>query len=72
MGHAYLLPGRPKIQAALEIEPVSAGPELPVPPTAAPIELTNQQQPAILGGVQVPAELGDTRFELLQRQFRGL
>jgi hypothetical protein len=51
---------------------MSAGSQLSITPSAAQIELADQQQPAILRGIQVTAELRDAGLELLQRQRRSL
>ena len=39
-------------------------------PALAAIELGNQGEPAMLGGIQVPCELGDLGFELIERAAR--
>jgi len=43
----------------------------PFHPALAPIEFADEREPAILGGIQLSAELSDLRFELLERQLRS-
>ena len=66
MRHAHLLAGRAQVQAALEVQPVRAGGQLAVRPAVAPIELGDQREPAIIGGIQVSGEFGDLRFEFFE------
>ena len=59
MGHAHLLPCHAQGDAALPVEPVRAGLRHRIRPTLAAIELRNHRQPAAVGGVEVPHQLGD-------------
>jgi hypothetical protein len=67
MRDAYLLARSAQIQAALEIQPVSAGGQLAVRPAVAPIELGDQREPAIVRSIELTCELGDLCFEFLER-----
>jgi hypothetical protein len=71
MGDAHLLACRTQVQPALEIQPVRAGVQFPIPPAPAPIEFGDQREPTIIRGIELSGQRGDLRLELLQRHNRG-
>ena len=70
MRDPHLLARRPERDAALEVQPVRAGAARAIRPALAPIELGDQREPAMLSGIEVPGELGDLGFELIERTAR--
>jgi hypothetical protein len=57
-----------QVEAALPAEPVGAGLGEAVRPAVAAIELRNQQQPAVIGRVQVTGEFGDLGLQFADRE----
>ena len=51
-------PRRVHVDTALEVEPVSAGMKAQPFPALVCIELTDQRQQAVLGGIEVTAQFG--------------
>ena len=68
MGDPHLFPRRAQIEAALEIQPMSAGMQGAVSPALATVVLGNQGQPAVVRGIQLAGELGDLCLQILDRQ----
>ena len=70
MRDPHLLARRAECDPTLQVQPMRAGVAGAIRPALAAIELGNQDEPAMLGGIQVPCELGDLGFELIERTAR--
>jgi hypothetical protein len=68
MRHPKLFARGAQIDATPPVQPVRTGLGRRVRPAIAAVELCDQYQPAMAGGVQVTGELSDLRFELGNRQ----
>ena len=67
-GHAHLLARRPEIEPAFPAEPVRTRLRGAIGPAVAAVELGDEDQPAVIGGVEVTCQLGDLRFKLTERK----
>ena len=63
MRDANLLARGPDVDTAFPVQPVRAGLRGGVGPAFALVELGEEREQAIVGGVEVADELGDLRFE---------
>jgi hypothetical protein len=59
MGNPHLLPCGPEVNAAFPVQPVSAALHSPQAPRRGLIQLSNQFEQPVLGGIHVAAQRGD-------------
>ena len=70
LGHSYLLPGGTQVEASAPVEPVGTGAKSPVP-AALLVELSNHDEKAEGGGLDLGRELGDSITELVDLRGSG-
>jgi hypothetical protein len=66
MRHANFFSHSTQVEYDLEVEPVSTGVKFSVAPAVTPVELGEECQPPVVGGIQMPGEFGNLVFELSQ------